>query len=141
MNNEDTTHIGVVTELTDSICTIRIDTPVNCNGCAASSLCNKTDDSITVDKSCVENGTKLGEKVKIEISPKMTWNAILYSTVLPLVILVVATVLTELISGSETAACIASIICVILYYFICKKLNIFTVRKTKYNFKIYRYIN
>lgn len=109
---------GTVIGLTADTCVVTTDSVAGCVGCAVSFLCHKdAAGRLSVSRSaCEPQALQCGDRVRIEVSSRMAWRAVVFCVVLPLFVLLVATVCVDRFTGNSLCACIAGLAAVVAYY-------------------------
>jgi len=106
-----------------------------CSECHAKSICIPTDhkrETVIADNLYGEE-FEVGERVQLLLKGSAGNKAVVLAYLLPFVVLMVVLFGTYAITKSELAGVIASVICVIIYYFILKTQN----KKIENKFQFY----
>lgn len=120
-------HTGVVVKVTDRNYLVAIESEQKCEGCAAAFLCNRDNDN----RQLIARNRKMpvlaiGDRISISISSALTWKAILYCIVVPLLLLLAVIVAVSVTTGNDGLASLAGLAAVGLYYFAAYRLSLFT---------------
>lgn len=112
-------HLGVVDEVDDDCVKVRIVQTSACATCQAAGHCTASESKEKIVE-VYDNlsNLKKGDSVIVVAARRTGFMAVLLSSVIPLIILVVAMVLTIAITKNEVYAALISIAMLIPYYFI-----------------------
>lgn len=118
--NNSIKHLGVVDEVEDGCVKVRIIQTSACATCQAAGHCTASESKEKVVEVYDENlsNLKKGDSVVVVASRRTGFLAVLLSSVLPLLVLVVAMVVTIAIIENEAMAALISIATLIPYYLI-----------------------
>jgi len=118
--NNNIKHLGVVDEVDDDCVKVRIVQTSACATCQAAGHCTASESKEKVVEVYDKNlsNLKKGDSVTVVAARRTGFMAVLLSSVIPLIILVAAMVLTITITGNEVYAALISIATLIPYYLI-----------------------
>ncbi len=130
-------HEGIIEKINGNNITVRILQKSACSSCHAKGACMSADfKEKQVDVSDFSGKFVENEQVIIEGKESLGYKAILWAFVLPLVIILVALVLTlNLWNYSETEAALSSIIALIPYYILLYLFRNKMAKSFKFNIK------
>ncbi len=118
MNDKKVTHEGIVKRVEGRTVFVHIQAQSACAKCHARSVCGASDKADKVIEAVSEEDLQPGDRVVVEIEPRMGWLAVLYSFVIPFLIL--ATVLFSVVyfTGSEPLGAGLGLVSLVPYYFV-----------------------
>ncbi len=138
MKKDIITHTGEITSADAGYYTIKFNGSENCGGCAIYKFCKSNgSEYMKVEKKYCAHQFDKGDKVIVEIAPSMTWKAIFYTCLLPLLILLAATVVAKAADFTDTASALCGLVTTAAYYIFIYKFKLLR----KYNLKISRLTN
>lgn len=114
-------HKGIVTEVTDDLVRVKIESVSACAACHAKGLCSmsdKTDKIIDVKRSQLKNEYHVGDAVTVVASSGKGLLAVVLAYLVPAVVAVAAVALMLWAGANELVASVVAIALVAVYYFI-----------------------
>ena len=113
-------HKGIVTEVTDDIVRVKIESLSACASCHAKTMCSlsdKTDKFIDVGRSKLRNEYQVGDEVTVSASSGKGLLAVVLGYVIPAIVAIVAIIVCISLGFSELIASITAICLIAVYYF------------------------
>ena len=113
-------HKGIVTEVTDDIVRVKIESVSACATCHAKGMCSlsdKTDKFIDVKRTRLRSEHSVGDEVTVTASKGKGLLAVVLAYVVPAVVAVVAIAICLALGSNELVASIAALAFVAVYYF------------------------
>lgn len=136
---EDIRHLAKVIDIKDNTLYLRVMRSDACSICAAKNFCGmqKESENIITIEDTQASEFNIGEEVDICLSLASSAKAVIYGYILPLILLLVAIILSKTLGYSDFNSGISGIIVLIPYYFV-----LFLMRnkmKSDFKFKIIRH--
>ena len=113
-------HKGIVTEVTDDIVRVKIESLSACASCHAKTMCSlsdKTDKFIDVGRSKLRNEYQVGDEVTVSASSGKGLLAVVLGYVIPAIVAIVAIIVCISLGFSELISSITAICLIAVYYF------------------------
>ena len=113
-------HKGIVTEVTDDIVRVKIESLSACASCHAKTMCSlsdKTDKFIDVRRSKLRNEYQVGDEVTVSASSGKGLLAVVLGYVIPAIVAIVAIIVCIFLGFSELISSITAICLIAVYYF------------------------
>lgn len=114
-------HKGIVTEITDDIVRVKIESMSACAACHAKSMCSlsdKTDKFIDVKRSKLHKEYHVGDEVTVSASSGKGLLAVVLGYVIPAIVAVAAIAICIALGANELISSLAAIALVAVYYFV-----------------------
>ena len=110
-------HEGVISQIKDGVISVKIMQTSACSGCHAKSMCSISEKKEkTIDISELNGKYEVGEKVLVQGSSSMGLKAVLYSFIVPLILIVFILTLSIQLLKSEVLAAMLSVVTLVFYY-------------------------
>ncbi len=115
---ENLEHIGTIVEIDHDELTVKIDNRSACHNCAAQAFCGLSECKSQLLKTKVSNPEDYhqGEQVMVAISLRQGMLALVWTYVVPLILILAAIIIGQSNGLDETTSGISSIIILISYY-------------------------
>lgn len=114
---EKVKHLGVVSEVTEGLVRVRIDSQAACGYCKARSSCSLSEGGEKIiDVHNPGKGFSRGEEVEVLLNEKLGFRALFFGYLLPFMIVVTALVIITTVTGNEAAGGIGSLLFLLPYY-------------------------
>ncbi len=114
---EKVKHLGVVTEVSDELVRVRIDSRAACGSCRARSACSLGEGGEKIiDVQNTEKGFSRGEEVEVVLNEKLGFRALFFGYLLPFLIVVTALIILTATTGNEALGGLGSLLFLIPYY-------------------------
>ena len=114
-------HKGIVTEVTDDLVRVKIESVSACAACHAKGLCSmsdKTDKIIDVKRSQLKNEYHVGDEVTVVASSGKGLLAVVFAYIIPAIVAVAAIAVMLSVGANELMASVVAIALVAVYYFV-----------------------
>lgn len=114
-------HKGIVTEVTDGLVRVKIESASACASCHAKGLCSmsdKTDKIIDVKRALLQKEYHVGDEVTVVASSGKGLLAVVFAYIIPALVVVAAIAVMLAVGASELVASVVAIALVAVYYFI-----------------------
>lgn len=114
-------HKGIVTEVTDDLVRVKIESVSACAACHAKGLCSmsdKTDKIIDVKRSQLKNEYHVGDEVTVVASSGKGLLAVVFAYIIPALVAVAAIAVMLSVDANELMASVVAIALVAVYYFV-----------------------
>ena len=114
-------HKGIVTEVTDDLVRVKIESVSACAACHAKGLCSmsdKTDKIIDVKRSQLQKEYHVGDEVTVVASSGKGLLAVVFAYIIPAIVAVAAIAVTLSVGANELMASVVAIALVAVYYFV-----------------------
>lgn len=114
-------HKGIVTEVTDDLVRVKIESVSACAACHAKGLCSmsdKTDKIIDVKGSQLKNEYHVGDEVTVVASSGKGLLAVVFAYIIPAIVAVAAIAVMLSVGANEPMASLVAIALVAVYYFV-----------------------
>ncbi|MCI6619540.1 MAG: SoxR reducing system RseC family protein [Prevotella sp.] len=116
--SEKIKHSGIIDSLGRNLIRVRIGQSAACAGCKVSAHCNasETKDKIVEVYSEVADSYRVGESVTVSEGNRTGLKAALFAYAIPVLLMVAVLVVVVAVTGSESAAALSAILCLVPYY-------------------------
>lgn len=114
-------HKGIVTEVTDDIVRVKIESMSACAACHAKTMCSlsdKTDKIIDVKRSQLKNEYHVGDEVTVVASSGKGLLAVFFAYITPALVAVAAIAICMALGANELVSSLVAIALVAVYYFV-----------------------
>ena len=114
-------HKGIVTEVTDDIVRVKIESMSACAACHAKTMCSlsdKTDKFIDVKRSKLHKEYHMGEEVTVSASSGKGLLAVVLGYVIPAIVAIAAIAICIALGANELISSLAAIALIAVYYFV-----------------------
>lgn len=114
-------HKGIVTEVTDDIVRVKIESMSACAACHAKTMCSlsdKTDKIIDVKRSQLKNEYHVGDEVTVSASSGKGLLAVVFGYVIPAIVAIAAIAICMALGANELVSSLVAIALVAVYYFV-----------------------
>ena len=114
-------HKGIVTEITDDLVRVKIESASACASCHAKGLCSmsdKTDKIIDVKRTLLQKEYHVGDEVTVVASSGKGLLAVVFAYIIPALVVVAAIAVMLAVGASELVASVVALALVAVYYFI-----------------------
>jgi len=114
-------HKGIVTEVTDDLVRVKIESVSACAACHAKGLCSmsdKTDKIIDVKRSQLKKEYHVGDEVTVVASSGKGLLAVVFAYIIPAIVAVAAIAVMLSVGANELMASVVAIALVAVYYFV-----------------------
>lgn len=114
-------HKGIVTEVTDDIVRVKIESISACAACHAKTMCSlsdKTDKFIDVKRSKLHKEYHVGDEVTVSASSGKGLLAVVLGYVIPAIVAVAAIAVMLSVGANELISSLAAIALIAVYYFV-----------------------
>ena len=114
-------HKGIVTEVTDDLVRVKIESVSACAACHAKGLCSmsdKTDKIIDVKRSQLQKEYRVGDEVTVVASSGKGLLAVVFAYIIPALVAVAAVAVMLSAGANELVSSAVAIALVAVYYFV-----------------------
>ena len=114
-------HKGIVTEVTDELVRVKIESVSACAACHAKGLCSmsdKTDKIIDVKRSQLQKEYRVGDEVTVVASSGKGLLAVVFAYIIPALVAVAAVAVMLSAGANELVSSAVAIALVAVYYFV-----------------------
>lgn len=114
-------HKGIVTEVTDDIVRVKIESMSACAACHAKTMCSlsdKTDKIIEVKRSSLKREHQVGDEVTVVASSGKGLLAVVFAYITPALVAVAAIAVMLSVGANELVSSLVAIALVAVYYFV-----------------------
>ena len=114
-------HKGIVTEVTDDIVRVKIESISACAACHAKTMCSlsdKTDKFIDVKRSKLHKEYHVGDEVTVSASSGKGLLAVVLGYVIPAIVAIAAIAICMALGANELVSSLVAIALVAVYYFV-----------------------
>lgn len=114
-------HKGIVTEVTDDIVRVKIESMSACAACHAKTMCSlsdKTDKFIDVKRSKLHKEYHVGDEVTVSASSGKGLLAVVFGYVIPAIVAIAAIAICMALGANELVSSLVAIALVAVYYFV-----------------------
>lgn len=114
-------HKGIVTEVTDDLVRVKIESVSACAACHAKGLCSmsdKTDKIIDVKRSQLQNEYHVGDEVTVVASSGKGLLAVVFAYIIPAIVAIAAIAICIALGANELISSLAAIGLIAVYYFV-----------------------
>lgn len=114
-------HKGIVTEVTDDLVRVKIESVSACAACHAKGLCSmsdKTDKIIDVKRSQLKNEYHVGKEVMVVASSGKGLLAVVFAYIIPAMVAVAAIAVMLSVGANELVSSLVALATVAVYYFV-----------------------
>ena len=114
-------HKGIVTEVTDDIVRVKIESMSACAACHAKTMCSlsdKTDKFIDVKRSKLHKEYHVGDEVTVSASSGKGLLAVVLGYLIPAIVAIAAIAICIALGANELISSLAAIALIAVYYFV-----------------------
>jgi sigma-E factor negative regulatory protein RseC len=114
-------HKGIVTEVTDDIVRVKIESMSACAACHAKTMCSlsdKTDKFIEVKRSTLKREHQVGDEVTVVASSGKGLLAVVLGYVIPAIVAIASIAICMTLGANELISSLAAIALIAVYYFV-----------------------
>ena len=114
-------HKGIVTQVTDDLVRVKIESVSACAACHAKGLCSmsdKTDKIIDVKRSQLQKEYHVGDEVTVVASSGKGLLAVVFAYIIPALVAVAAVAVMLSVGANELVSSVVAIALVAVYYFV-----------------------
>ncbi|MFI3332865.1 MAG: SoxR reducing system RseC family protein [Rikenellaceae bacterium] len=118
MGSKNFTHSGIILSVESDFVRVGFESRAACGGCHARDKCGMVDSSMREVNVATLKGESysVGESVEVAISYQMGIMSVVVAYIIPLILLIVALVVTSSLCTNEGVAAVVSLVVVALYY-------------------------
>lgn len=114
---EKVKHLGVVSEATEELVRVKIDSQAACGSCKARSACSLGEGGEKIiDVHNPEKVFSKGEEVEVMLNEKLGFRALFFGYLLPFMIVVTTLVILTTVTGDEAVGGLGSLLFLVPYY-------------------------